>query len=170
MNFAHRRNATMPIGFDDRGIAEVDLDAERRLDVRKVRDQHRCWCRSPAPWRSSPSSSRPVADGGTGAPAIGTNDSISSASDGSTRPNASRPVSRARHRPLPSTLPTGMPAFRNAGPIARACSTGPLPGDPAYAHAFLRARLASSTTRQPDRPAGFSNLANQKFDRPNQTI
>src|SRR5258708_4605123 len=58
--------------------------------------------------------------GGTGAPAIGTNDSISSASDGSTRPNASRPVSRARHRPLPSTLPTGMSAFRNAAPMARA--------------------------------------------------
>src|SRR5215467_4409663 len=58
--------------------------------------------------------------GGTGAPAIGTNDSISSASDGSTRPNASRPVSRARHRALPSTLPTGMPAFRNAAPMARA--------------------------------------------------
>jgi hypothetical protein len=26
-----------PIGLDDRGIAEVDLDAERRLDVWKVR-------------------------------------------------------------------------------------------------------------------------------------
>src|SRR6266404_4539855 len=31
----------MPVGLDDRGIAEVDLEAERCLDVRKVRDQHR---------------------------------------------------------------------------------------------------------------------------------
>jgi hypothetical protein len=30
-------NATTPIGLDDRGMAEVDLDAERRLDVWKVR-------------------------------------------------------------------------------------------------------------------------------------
>jgi hypothetical protein len=35
--FADHCNATMPIRLDDRGIAEVDLDAERRLDVWKVR-------------------------------------------------------------------------------------------------------------------------------------
>jgi hypothetical protein len=35
--FADHCNATTPIGLDDRGIAEVDLDAERRLDVWKVR-------------------------------------------------------------------------------------------------------------------------------------
>jgi hypothetical protein len=40
-NFAYDRNATMPVGLDDRGIAGVDLGAERCLDVRKVRDQHR---------------------------------------------------------------------------------------------------------------------------------
>jgi hypothetical protein len=40
-NFSHHRNATMPIGLNDHGIAEIDLDAERRLDARKVRDQHR---------------------------------------------------------------------------------------------------------------------------------
>jgi hypothetical protein len=56
--------------------------------------------------------------GGTGAPATGTNDSISSTSDASTRPNASRPVSRARHRPLPQHL-----ADRNAG-IPERCPDG----------------------------------------------
>jgi hypothetical protein len=35
--FADHCNATTPIGLDDRGIAEVNLDAERRLDVWKVR-------------------------------------------------------------------------------------------------------------------------------------
>src|SRR5262249_16423550 len=40
-NFAHHRNATMSVGLDDRSVAEVDLDAERRLDICKVRDQHR---------------------------------------------------------------------------------------------------------------------------------
>jgi hypothetical protein len=35
--FADHRNATTPIGLDDRGIAEIDLDPERRLDVWKVR-------------------------------------------------------------------------------------------------------------------------------------
>src|SRR5215470_8354821 len=40
-NFAYHRNATVSIGLDDQGVTEIDLDAERRLDVRKVRDQHR---------------------------------------------------------------------------------------------------------------------------------
>jgi hypothetical protein len=35
--FADHCNATTAIGLDNRGIAEVDLDAERRLDVWKVR-------------------------------------------------------------------------------------------------------------------------------------
>jgi hypothetical protein len=34
--FADHCNATTPIGLHDRGITEVDLDAERRLDVWKV--------------------------------------------------------------------------------------------------------------------------------------